>query len=195
MVTLLHKVGIGNLVRWGPSVVSEIQKKKTPLFVLLFSHLLFNVCCHPIYSGRQTYTFRYIWSRGHTGGNATQEFLHRPSAVLALIFYREKDSAVPFSRRPWSRILCIHGISFSTCWAWCKRKSQFVWLHRDSNSLPNVRRFRGYQRYAWLESPVPILGRPVAACCHCCNPRKNNELQFHSATKSALARFWGGERE
>ena len=24
-------------------------------------------------------------------------------------------------------------------------KSQFVWLHRDSNSRPNVRRFRGYQ--------------------------------------------------
>ena len=30
----------------------------------------------------------------HTG------FLHLPSAVLALIFYREKDSAVPFPRRP-----------------------------------------------------------------------------------------------
>ena len=31
---------------------------------------------------------------GHT------EFLHLPSAVLALIFSREKDSAVPFPRRP-----------------------------------------------------------------------------------------------
>ena len=27
----------------------------------------------------------------------------------------------------------------------CEEKSQFVWLHRDSNSRPNVRRFRGYQ--------------------------------------------------
>ena len=38
------------------------------------------VCCHPIYSGRQTCG---RISRGHTG------FLHLPSAVLALIFSRE----------------------------------------------------------------------------------------------------------
>ena len=31
---------------------------------------------------------------GHTG------FLHLPSAVLALIFYREKGSVASFSRRP-----------------------------------------------------------------------------------------------
>ena len=36
-----------------------------------------------------------IQEKGHTG------FLHLPSAVLALIFSREKDSsAVPFPRRP-----------------------------------------------------------------------------------------------
>ena len=39
---------------------------------------------------------------GHTG------FLHLPSAVLALIFYLEKDSAVPFPRRRWSRIMCAN---------------------------------------------------------------------------------------
>ena len=36
---------------------------------------------------------------GHTG------FLHLPSAMLALIFHHEKDSAVPFPRRPRSRTL------------------------------------------------------------------------------------------
>ena len=36
-------------------------------------------------------------NRGHTG-----VFIHLPSAVLAFIFifYREKDSAIPFPRRP-----------------------------------------------------------------------------------------------
>ena len=33
-------------------------------------------------------------------------FLHLPSEVLALIFYVEKDSAVP--RRSWSGIMCTH---------------------------------------------------------------------------------------
>ena len=40
-----------------------------------------------------------------TSAGVTQEerhtgFLHLPSAVLALIFYREKDSAVHFPRLP-----------------------------------------------------------------------------------------------
>ena len=39
---------------------------------------------------------------GHTG------FLHLPSAVLALFFFREKDSAVPFPLRPRSRNLRTH---------------------------------------------------------------------------------------
>ena len=62
-------------------------------------------------------------------------FLHLPSAVLAFIFIairiqpslslvdREVEFCVPTN------------LSFFTCWA----------LHRDSNSRPNVRRFRGYQ--------------------------------------------------
>ena len=60
------------------------------------------MCCHHIYSGRQTCgcTSR----RGHTGG--------RPHGITppsfcddCLNFYRERDSAVPFPRRPRSRTL------------------------------------------------------------------------------------------
>ena len=40
----------------------------------------------------------------------TPEEDHLPSAVLALFFSREKDLAVPFPRRSWSRILCTHDI-------------------------------------------------------------------------------------
>ena len=69
------------------------------------SGLGFFVCCHPIYSGRQTTPFGIIYGRIISRGRTTRERPHRsvfllPSAVLALIFYREKGSAVPFSRRP-----------------------------------------------------------------------------------------------
>ena len=62
------------------------------------------MCCHPIYPGRQTCG---CTSRGHTGGR-----LHRTSPAsfcgAYLNFYREKDSAAPFPRRPRSRILSTH---------------------------------------------------------------------------------------
>ena len=85
-------------------------QRNTPFIVIFFF-------CHPVYSGRQTTPFDW-YVNAPTG--VTQEegytcvlfyfFIHLPSAVLALIFYREKDSAVPFPRRPWSRILCTHDI-------------------------------------------------------------------------------------
>ena len=64
------------------------------------------LCFLPIYSGRQV-----CWictSRGHTGGKS-----HRISHPLSfcgacIYFSHEKDSAVPFPRRPRSRILCTN---------------------------------------------------------------------------------------
>ena len=45
-------------------------------------------------------------SRGHTGGRS-HRISHPPSFCGACLnFSREKDSAFPFPRRPWSRILC-----------------------------------------------------------------------------------------
>ena len=106
---------------------------------------------HPIYSERQ--------ACGRTSRGRTI-FLHFPFCVGCLNFYREKDSAVPFPRRPWSRILYTHesivlhyfllGMIFilfytRTFYVRKNKKSQFVWQQRDSNSRSNVRRFRGYQ--------------------------------------------------
>ena len=49
-------------------------------------------------------------SRGHKGGRSHTIF-HRPSFCGAyLIFSREKDSAIPFPRRPLSRILCTNDL-------------------------------------------------------------------------------------
>ena len=62
------------------------------------------------------YTFRLICgapagvtqAEGHTG--VFSLLLHLPSVVFALIFYREKDSAVCSPRRTWSLILCTRDI-------------------------------------------------------------------------------------
>ena len=77
--------------------------------------------------------------------------IHFPSAVRALIFLaRRIQSLLSFVDREvefW--ILCTNEIIvlqlLDVLFCFCQEKSQFVWLHRDSNSRPNVRRFRGYQ--------------------------------------------------
>ena len=88
-----------------------------------------SVCCHPIYSGRQVCGRT---SRGHTGARSHR--ISTPSFCGACLnFSREKDSAVPFLRRPWKsnfvypRIYrfpivghLFHFILF------CEEKSQFV---------------------------------------------------------------------
>ena len=49
-------------------------------------------------------------SRGHTGGRS-HRISHPPSFCGACLnFSREKDSAIPFPRRSWSRILCTNDL-------------------------------------------------------------------------------------
>ena len=47
-------------------------------------------------------------SRGHTGGRSHRIFYPPSFCGACLDFCREKDSAIPFPRRPWSRILCTN---------------------------------------------------------------------------------------
>ena len=47
-------------------------------------------------------------SRGHTGGRPHRTFNPPSFCGACLDFCREKDSAIPFPRRPWSRILCTN---------------------------------------------------------------------------------------
>ena len=47
-------------------------------------------------------------SRGHTGGRSHRTFNPPSFCGACLDFCREKDSAIPFPRRPWSRILCTN---------------------------------------------------------------------------------------
>ena len=101
-------------------------------------------------SGWWTYHPGITQEEGHAG------LLHLPSAVLALIFVarRIQPSLSLVDRESNLCLLMIQ--SFSTCWSFflmflplffCKEKSQLFMLrqHRDSNSRPNVRRFRGNQ--------------------------------------------------
>ena len=87
-----------------------------------------SVCCHPIYSGRQT--CGRTTSRGHTWGCSHRFNISPPSFGGTC---REKDSAIPFLRRLWSRILCthelivLHLLGFLFCSVFfCEGKSQFV---------------------------------------------------------------------
>ena len=58
-------------------------------------------------------------SRGHTGGRSHRIF-HQPSFCGACLnFSREKDSAIPFPRRPGSRTLCTNDLIVSIRWAFC----------------------------------------------------------------------------
>ena len=47
-------------------------------------------------------------SRGHTGGRSHRIFNPPSFCGACLDFCREKDSAIPFPRRPWCRILCTN---------------------------------------------------------------------------------------
>ena len=74
-------------------------------FFFNFPGMCLCVCCHPIYSGSRV--CRRI-SRGHTGGRSHR--ISPPSSCGAcLTFSPERASAVPFPRRPWSRLfLCTN---------------------------------------------------------------------------------------
>ncbi|CAM9723266.1 unnamed protein product [Sphacelaria rigidula] len=74
------------------------------------------------------YTMRGTWQHqpGSQTGRPAQEGAFIFSFCLStspsfcgacLIFYHEEDSAVPFPRRPCSRVLCTHGIVGLRCWA------------------------------------------------------------------------------
>ena len=110
-----------------------------------------SMCFLPIYSGRQTTCGRT--SRGHTGGRSRRIISPPSSCGACLIFSRENDSAAPFPRRPWSRVLCtrerivtpLAGHYYCLLFTYCEGKSLLVWLHRDSNSCLNIRRFQVYQ--------------------------------------------------
>ena len=99
-------------------------------------------------------------SRGHTGG-MSHRISHPPSFCGACLhfFSREKDSAIPFPRRPWSRILCtndliiLHPLGiFILFFVFLVRKIPFAWIELTSQ---RVRRLHGY-------SELP--GRLVYVC-------------------------------
>ena len=74
--------------------LTMVMSSRSALFVCVCVYVC--VCRHPIYSGRQT-CGRTSW--GHTGGRS---YRISPPSFWGdrLNFYREEDSAIPFSRRP-----------------------------------------------------------------------------------------------
>ena len=100
-------------------------------------------------------------SRSHTGWRSHM-FPFPPSFCGACLnFSREKDSAVPFPRRPWSRILCandlvvFHLLGILVLFLfWCVEKSQLPGFELTSQ---RVRLFRGYQLSMCLLKPTIMI--------------------------------------
>ena len=95
-------------------------------------------------------------SRGHTGGRS-HRISHPPSFCGACLnFSREKDSATPFPRRPWSRILCtndlivLHPLGiFILFYSFLVRKIPFAGIELTS------------QRVRGLRGTSELPGRPI----------------------------------
>ena len=104
------------------------------------------MCFLPIYSGHQV---RWTYQpESHTGGRS-HRISHPPSFCGACLnFSREKNSAIPFPRRPCEAKSCVLTISpFYTCWAFF-----FFFFSEEKFQSPGfeltsrrVRRMRGYQ--------------------------------------------------
>ena len=113
-------------------------------------------------------------SRGHTGGRS-HRISHLPSFCGACLnFSREKDPAIPFPRRPLSRILCtndlivLHPLGKFLCLVFLVRKSRLP----GSNSRPNVS--EGYE--------VPLNYRGDRRCV----PLKFSHSLSSSTVKSSF---------
>ena len=94
--------------------------------------------CHLFYSGHQICGRT---SRGQTGGRSQR--ISPPSFCGACLNF----SALIFLARRVQPFLSLVDpeVEFCALTILFEEKSQFVWRHQDSNSRPNVRRFRGYQ--------------------------------------------------
>ena len=105
------------------------------------------VCCHPIYSGRLGL---WTYQPGSHRRKITQDFSTFLLRRMPELSSREGFSHSFSSSTVKSNFYVLRNQSFSTCRTFFfffarKNPSSRDWLHRDSNSRPDVRRFRGYQ--------------------------------------------------
>lgn len=133
------------------------------------------VHCQPIHLfWAPIYTFRYVCAHqpGHTEGSPKREFFH--SFVSYFIFVRclpvfslsrEGRQSLEIVDRL-VKFLCPQDIVTLHCWAWCKRKSRIVRLHRGSNPRPNCQGFEvtglpGRQKYLYAEIIICVRSLKV----------------------------------
>ena len=102
-------------------------------------------------------------SRGHTGGRSHRIFNPPSFCGACLDFCREKDSAIPFPRRPWSRILCTNELINRSppvghffvlfFFSFLVRKIPFAGIELTSQ---RVRRLRGANWATGVDRPVTL---------------------------------------
>ena len=103
-------------------------------------------------------------SRGHTGGRSHRIFHPPPFCGACLNFSREKDSAIPFPRRPRSRIMCTNdlivfhplGIFILVFLVFLVRKIPFAGIELTP------------QRVGGLRGTSELPGRPCTVDFHYC---------------------------
>ena len=137
-------------------------------------------------------------SRGHTGGRSHRIF-HPPSFCGACLdFCREKDSAIPFPRRPWSRILCTNelvvlhplGIFFLFFFVFSE-KIPFAGIELTSQ---RVRRLRGADWATGGMSVWPALSAEYRAYgstgygCQSCS--RSAELVFFAVVPVIIVQYY-----
>ena len=123
-------------------------------------------------------------SRGHTGGRS-HRISHPPSSCGACLnFSREKDSAISFPRRLWSRILCtndlivLHPLGiFILVFSFLVRKIPFAGIELTS------------QRVRGLRGTSELPGRPASKKTNTCYILETVRL-WPKIEKTSAATYW-----
>ena len=131
-------------------------------------------------------------SRGHTGGRS-HRISHPPSFCGACLnFSSEKDSAIPFPRRPRSRILSPVGAFLFLFFRFLVRKIPFAGIELTSQRVRGLRgtsEHRGDTRHMYVENFKALHGRlagrfkpPLAGRCNDFAPSRQKNCHRQKTT-------------
>ena len=186
-------------LRYSPHLRPRSRPRSHPVFVYGSpppSPSLFPLC---VFSSHLFWTSGCT-SRGHTEGRSHRIFRPPSFCGACLHFSREKDPAVPFPRRPWSRILCtnelivLHLMGIYLLLLFLVRKNP---SYRDSNSRPVS---EGYEVTNWATGDRLILlvaqvhkhwgTRITMSCFTCRSSSSSRRLLCSSWHFSSSAIIW-----
>ena len=157
------------------------------------------VCCHPIYSGRQTCG---CTSRRHTGGRSHR--ISPPSFCDACLnFSREKDSAFHFPRRPLSRLFFVYpriNRSPHVRHDFCERSELLIWqVHQfelGCIKLHTPYRYKVHPKlyYDWSTCTVFYRVEFLNIFQHRVESTVEHKIRLHGRRGKGMAEFFSREK-